>query len=77
MPTGEMAAGLETIQQRMIQFAKQNADAYFTFASELAEANDIQELLAIQHRYMTTQMQAFTNQAQEIARMIAEATQRI
>ena len=77
MPTGEMAAGLETIQQRIIQFAKQNADAYFTFAGQLAEANDIQELLAIQQRYMTTQMQAFTNQAQEIARMIAEATQRI
>ena len=77
MPTSEMAAGLEAIQQRIIQFAKQNADAYFTFARELAKANDMQELLAIQNRYATTQMQAFTNQAQELARLMAEAAQRI
>ena len=38
MPTSEMASGLEAIQQRTIQFAKQNADAYFSFAGELAKA---------------------------------------
>jgi hypothetical protein len=77
IPTSEMAGGVETIQQRIIQFAKQNADAYFNFAGELTKANDIQHLLAIQNRYATTQMQALTNQAQEIARLIAETTQRI
>ena len=77
MPTSEMAAGLEAIQQRAIQFAKQNADAYFAFAHELAKASDIQELIAIQNRYAATQMQAFTNQAQEVARLMAEAAQRI
>ena len=77
MPTSEMASGLEAIQQRTIQFAKQNADAYFSFAGELAKANDIQEILAIQNRYAMTQMQAFAHQAQELARLIAEATQRI
>ena len=77
MPTSEMAAGLEAIQQRTIQFAKQNADAYFAFARELAKASDIQELIAIQNRYATTQMQAFTNQAQELARLMVEAGHRI
>jgi len=77
MPTSEMASGLEAIQQRTIQFAKQNADAYFSFAGELAKANDIQEILVIQNRYAMTQMQAFAHQAQELARLIAEATQRI
>ena len=77
MPTSEMAAALEAIQQRIIQFAKQNADAYFTFAGELTRANDIQELLAIQNRYAAAQMHALTNQAQEMARLIAETTQRI
>jgi len=77
MPTSEMASGLEAIQQRTIQFAKQNADAYFSFAGELAKANDIEEILAIQNRYAMTQMQAFAHQAQELARLIAEATQRI
>jgi hypothetical protein len=51
MPTSEMASGLEAIQQRTVQFAKQNADRYFSFAGELAKAKDIQELLAIQNRY--------------------------
>ena len=77
MPTSEMASGLEAIQQRTIQFAKQNADAYFSFAGELAKANDIEEILAIQNRYAMTQMQAFAHQAQELARLIAEATERI
>ena len=77
MPTSEMAAGLEAVQQRAIQFAKQNADAYFAFAHELAKASDIQELIAIQNRYATTQMQAFTSQAQELARLMAQAAQRI
>ncbi len=77
MPTSEMASGVEAIQQRIIQFAKQNADAYFTFAGELAKANDIQEWLAIQNRYAVAQMQTLTQQAQELARLIAETTQRI
>ena len=77
MPTSEMAAGLVAIQQRTIQFVKQNADAYFAFAHDLAKASDIQELIAIQNRYATTQMQAFTSQAQELARLMAQAAQRI
>ncbi len=77
MPTSEAASGFEEIQQRTVQFAKQNADVYFSFVDDLAKANDLQEALAIQNRYVQTQMQLFTVQAQELGRLIAEATQRI
>ena len=75
--TSEAASGFEEIQQRTVQFAKQNADVYFSFVDGLAKANDLQEALAIQNRYVQTQMQLFTVQAQELGRLIAEATQRI
>ena len=77
MPTSEAASGFEEIQQRTVQFAKQNADVYFSFLDDLAKANDLREALALQNRYVQTQMQLFTVQAQELGRLIAEATQRI
>jgi phasin len=77
MPTSEAASGYEEIQQRTVQFAKQNGDAYFSFVDDLAKANDLQDALAIQNRYVQTQMQLFTVQTQELGRLIAQATQRI
>ena len=43
MPTSEAASGYEEIQQRTVQFAKQNADVYFSFVDDLTKANDLQE----------------------------------
>lgn len=77
IPTDDMKSGVKALQERTIQFAKQNADSYFGFASELAKAKGIQEALAIQNRYAQTQMQTYSQQAQELGRLIAEATQGI
>ena len=44
-------------------------------ASELTNAKNIQDLLAIQSRYAQTQMQAYAHQAQEFARLMAQAAQ--
>ena len=71
----EMASGFKVVQERGVRFAKQNADAGFALASELANAKDVQDALGIQTRYAQTQMQAYALQAQEIARLIAEASQ--
>jgi hypothetical protein len=77
MPTDDMKSGFKALQERTIQFAKQNADSYFGFASELAKAKGVQEALVIQNRYAQTQMQTYAQQAQELVRLIAEATQGI
>ena len=44
-------------------------------SSELANAKDFQDVLAIQSRYAQTQMQNYVLQAQELGRLTAEAAQ--
>ena len=73
LPSNEMTSGLKALQERTIQFAKQNADLYFAFAGELAKAKDIQDVVAIQSRYAQIQMQTYSIQAQELGRLMAEA----
>ena len=75
MPANEMTSGFKVVQERSVRFAKQNAEACFALASELANAKDIQDILAIQSRYAQTQMQAFALQAQELGRLLDEAAQ--
>jgi len=74
-PSNALTAGFKTFQDRAILFAKQNAEAGFAVASELTNAKNIQDLLAIQSRYAQTQMQAYALQAQEFARLMAQAAQ--
>jgi hypothetical protein len=75
MPSNDVTAGFRVAQERAVRFAKQNGEAGFALASELANAKNIQDILAIQSRYAQTQMQAYALQAQELARLIGEATQ--
>jgi hypothetical protein len=77
MPSNEMTSGFKVVRERAIQFAKQNAEACFAAASELANAKDIQDLLAIQSRSAQTQMQAYALQAQELGRLMVEAAQSV
>lgn len=77
MPANAMTSGFKVVQDRGIRFAKQNAEACFALATELANAKDLQDVLAIQSRYAQTQMQAYALQAQELGRLMAEATQNI
>ncbi|MDX2203256.1 MAG: phasin family protein [Hyphomicrobiaceae bacterium] len=75
IPQTDMTSGYKTVQERAVRFAKQNAEAGFEMASEIAAAKDLQDILAIQARYAQTQMQAYALQAQELARLMSEATQ--
>ena len=75
MPANQMTAGFKSVQDRAIRFAKQNAEAGFSLASEMASAKDVQDILGIQARYAQTQMQSYALQAQELTRLLAEAAQ--
>jgi hypothetical protein len=75
MPANEMTSGFKTVQERGIRFAKQSADGCFVLASELVNARDLQDVLAIQSRYAQTQMQTYALQAQELGRLMADAAQ--
>jgi hypothetical protein len=77
IPANALTSGFKTVQDRAVRFAKQNAEACFALASELANAKDVSDVLAIQSRYAQTQMQAYALQAQELGRLMAEATQNL
>jgi hypothetical protein len=77
MPANEMASGFKAVQDRATKFAKQNAEAGFALASDLAKAKDLQEVLALQSRYAQVQMQAYALQAQELGQVIAQSAQSI
>ena len=74
LPPNEMTAGLKAVQDKAVRFAKQNAEAGFTLANSLANAKDIQEVLALQTHYAQSQMQTYALQAQELGRLMADAT---
>ena len=74
-PASSMTAGFKVVQDRAVKFAKQNADACFNLASELANAKDLTDVLSIQSRHAQTQLQAYALQAQELSRLMEEAAQ--
>jgi hypothetical protein len=75
IPENQMTSGFKVVQDRAIGFAKQNAEAGFALAAELAKAKDIAEMMSMQNRYAQTQMQSYALQAQELGRLMTEAVQ--
>jgi phasin len=77
LPANDMSSGFRAVQDRATKFAKQNAEAAFALASDLAGAKDIQEILSHQSRFAQSQMQAYALQAQELGRLVADAMQNL
>jgi len=53
-----MTSRFKAVQERAIQFAKENADAGFALASELAKAKDPQDVLRLQSSFAQKQMES-------------------
>ena len=70
----EMTSGFKAVQERAIQFAKENAEAGFTLANELTKAKDLQDVLRLQSSFTQKQMESYARQAQELGRLMVEAT---
>jgi len=73
-PSEAMTSGLKAVQERAIQFAKENAEAGFELANELTKAKDLQDVLRLQSSFAQKQMESYARQAQELGRLMAEAT---
>ena len=58
------------IRERAAKFAKENADAAFTLAKQVAQARDLRELLDLQTRYVQSQMRWYANQTQEFGKLL-------
>jgi len=75
VPSAVMTSGFKVVQERAIQFAKENAEAGFALASELAKAKDLQDVLRLQSNFAQMQMQSYARQAQELG-LVAEVLPR-
>ncbi len=76
-PANAMTSGFNVVQERSVKFAKQNAEACFNLASELANAKDLTDIMGIQARHAQTFMQTCALQTQELSRLMMEASQNI
>jgi hypothetical protein len=65
-----ISPGFNRVRARAVKFAKENADAAFKLAREIAKAKDIQELLNLQSRYVQSQMRWYADQTQESGQLM-------
>lgn len=65
--------GFQEARERAIRFAKENADAAFALAGDIAKAKDIRELLSLQTRYVQSQMRWYADQTQEFGHLVSKA----
>lgn len=74
-PAGGMVPGFDSLRERAIKFAKDNAEAAFAHAEKLAQAKDVQDLMTLQSHYAQAQMRSYATQAQELGRLMTAAMQ--
>ncbi|MEL6289261.1 MAG: phasin family protein [Pseudomonadota bacterium] len=61
---GPLASGTDRLQRRAIDFAEENMEAGFDFATRLAQSSDLAEALQLQQEYAQSQMKAYIDQTQ-------------
>jgi phasin len=72
-----MAQSAREIQAKAMRYAEQNMEANFAFVGDLAKARDLRDYMDIQSRHAQRQMQIYSEQAQELGRMIADVAQKV
>ena len=68
--SGSISPGFNRMRARTVKFARENADAAFKLARDVAKAKDIQELLNLQSRYVQSQMRWYADQTQEFGQLM-------
>lgn len=72
-PSDAVTSGFKAVQERAIQFAKENAEGGFALADDLTKAQDLQDVLRLQGSFVQKQMGSYAKQAQELGRLMVEA----
>jgi len=72
-----MAQSARDIQLKAMRYAEQNMEANFALVGELAKARDFRDYMEIQSRHAQRQMQAYSEQAQELGRLLADVAQKV
>src|SRR6478752_10202525 len=75
--SASMSPGFNRLRARAVKFAKENADAAFRLARDVANVNDLQELLGLQTRYVQSQMRWYADQTQEFGQLMTGTSGKI
>ena len=67
LPSTPALQGLNEAQERAMRLIRQNVNASFAWADELAKATELEEIQQIQGRHAQLQIQAHALQAREFA----------
>ncbi len=76
MPSNPVASGFKDVQDRAVAMAKQNADSAFSLVEKITKAQNLQDILTLQTRFAQDQMQAYTEQTQQLHKLIGDAVQK-
>jgi hypothetical protein len=74
-PSNAMVAGFKEVQSRVVAMARNNAESASALVEMIAKAQNTQEILTLQTKFIQEQMQAFVAQNREIYELIAETLQ--
>jgi phasin len=74
--SGVAAESAREVQSKALGFAEQNMEAGFQFFAELSKARDLKEYMEIQQRHTEKSMKAYSEQAQELGKLVAEVTEK-
>jgi hypothetical protein len=77
MPSNPMTIGFKDVQDRAMDFAKDNAESAFSFAGKICNAQTSQEILLIQTQFAQDRMQAYAEHTQELCGLLGEAFQKL
>lgn len=71
-----VAGGARDVQSVALEFTQKNMTASFAFASQLANARDMKEALELQQKFAQEQIKSYTEQTQELGKIMAKATEK-
>jgi phasin len=73
---GQAAAaqsGVKDLRERAMVFAEKNVASSFEFAQKLVRASNPEEFMRLQTEFVKSQMQALSEQAQELGQSVSKA----
>lgn len=67
-----MSANAKKVQQKALEFTRENMKQGFDLAERLAKAKNLQEAFEIQSSYARQQIETYSRQARELVRLMGE-----
>ena len=77
MPPNPMASGFKDVQDRAMEFAKNNAESAFSFAGRVCNAQSSQEVLQLQTEFAQDRLKAFAQHTQDLYGLLRETFEKL